>query len=88
MPTQRSRYMITESDELSQTLDQAASIWPECQSRQELLRLIIEEGSKALVLRVDNVKNQRLSALNSLQKLGTGMWPADFDEQRKSEWDA
>ena len=88
MPTQRSRYMITESDELSQTLDQAASIWPECKSRTELLRLRIEEGSKALVLRVDNVKNQRLSALNSLQKLGNGMWPADFDEQRKSEWDA
>ncbi|MEY2815541.1 MAG: hypothetical protein RJA78_117, partial [Actinomycetota bacterium] len=38
--------------------------------------------------KAEAVKTQRIEALNTLQKLGTGMWPADFDEQRKREWDA
>lgn len=88
MPTQRTRHMITESDELSLALDRAASLWPDCKSRTELLRLLIEEGSRVLLVKTDAVKSQRLAALRALQKLGNGMWPADFDEQRKSEWDA
>ena len=86
MPTQRARHMITESDELSASLDKAAGLWPDCKSRTELLRLLIEEGSKALVLKADNVATQRMAALQSLQKIGTGLWPTDFDKQRKSEW--
>jgi hypothetical protein len=27
-----------------------------------------------------------MATLQSLQKIGTALWPADFDEQRKSEW--
>jgi len=88
MPTQRTRHMITESDELSACLDKAANRWPNCKSRTELLRLVIEEGSKALLLQADAVKAQRMAALLNLQKIGTGLWPADFDEQRKSEWQA
>ena len=80
--------MITESDELSMTIDQAASFWPDCSSRTELLRMIIEEGSRALLVKSEAIKAQRLKALNSLQILSAGMWPVDFDEQRKSEWDA
>jgi hypothetical protein len=78
--------MITESDELSACLDKAAKLWPNCTSRTELLRLVIEEGSKALLLQTDAIRAQRLEALRNLQKIGTGLWPADFDEQRKSEW--
>jgi hypothetical protein len=78
--------MITESDELSACLDKAARLWPNCKSRTELLRLVIEEGSKALFLQETAVKAQRMEALRNLQKIGTGLWPADFDEQRKSEW--
>ncbi|MEI8230997.1 MAG: hypothetical protein WCG32_00260 [Actinomycetes bacterium] len=86
MPTQRARHMITESDELSASLDKAAERWPDCKSRTELLRLLIAEGSKALLLKADNVKMQREAALQSLQKIGNGLWPADFDAQRNSEW--
>jgi hypothetical protein len=78
--------MITESDELSACLDKAAKLWPNCKSRTELLRLVIEEGSKSLLLQTDAIRAQRLEALRNLQKIGTGLWPADFDEQRKSEW--
>ena len=86
MPTQRTRHMITESDELSACLDKAAKLWPNCKSRTELLRLVIEEGSKALFLQETAVRAQRMEALRNLQKIGTGLWPTDFDEQRKSEW--
>ena len=86
MPTQRIRHMITESDELSACLDKAAKLWPNCKSRTELLRLVIEEGSKSLFLQETAVRAQRMEALRNLQKIGTGLWPADFDEQRKSEW--
>ena len=88
MPTQRTRHMITESDELSASLDQAADHWPDCKSRTELLRLLIEEGSRALLVNEETVRRRRFDALQSIQKLGTGMWPTNFDEQRKSEWDA
>ena len=50
--------------------------------------MIIEEGSRALLVKSEAIKAQRLKALNSLQILGAGMWPDDFDEQRKSEWGA
>lgn len=80
--------MITESDELSVALDRASNLWPDCKSRTEVLRLLIEEGTRALQAKTDAVKIQREAALRSLQQIGTGMWPADFDEQRKSEWDA
>lgn len=87
MPTQKARHMITESDELARSLDAAETLWPDCKSRTDLLRLIIEEGAQVLQARVSNLQKQRMEALKDLQKLGTGLWPADFDEQRKSEWD-
>jgi hypothetical protein len=88
MPTQRTRHMITESAELSESLDQAADHWPDCKSRAELLRLLIEEGSRSLLFNAETVRSKRLDALRSFQELSAGMWPTNFDEQRKSEWDA
>jgi hypothetical protein len=78
--------MITENDELSERLDQAALLWPECKSRTELLRRILDEGSKAIELKATQISTERVDALNRLISAGTGMWPADFDEQRKAEW--
>lgn len=86
MPTARARHMITENDELSERLDQAALLWPECKSRTELLRRILDEGSKAIELKATQISTERVDALNRLISAGTGMWPADFDEQRKAEW--
>jgi hypothetical protein len=78
--------MITESDELSAGIDKAALLWPECNSRTELIRKLIDEGTKAIVLRIEAQATEREKAVLRLIEAGTGMWPADFDEQRKSEW--
>jgi len=86
MPTTRTRHMITESDELAESLDKAILIWPECRTRTELLRKILDEGSKAIELKAAALSTQRQDALKRLIDAGTGMWPEDFDEQRKSEW--
>jgi len=89
MPTQRIRHMITESDELSACLDKAAKLWPEyADERAELLRQVIALGRQVVETRSQNTLNNRLEALKRLSENFSGTWPADFDEQRKSEWPA
>jgi hypothetical protein len=78
--------MITESDELSECLDKASLVFPNCSSRTELLRLVLEEGTKSVSVQAENLISERMKALERLRKIGTGMWPADWNEQRKSEW--
>jgi hypothetical protein len=78
--------MITESDELSDCLNKAALLFPNTSSRTELLRLVIEEGSKSISQQAENRMSERLKALERLRKISTGMWPADWNEQRKAEW--
>jgi len=39
------------------------------------------ESSKA-----KNAEVTRIEALEQLILIGEGLWPEDFDEQRKSEW--
>ena len=89
MPTQRTRHMITESDELSACLDKAAKLWPEyADERAELLRQVIALGRQVVETRSQNTLNNRLEALKRLSDNFSGTWPVDFDEQRKSEWPA
>src|SRR2546430_2026058 len=49
MPTARPRHMITETDEISEALDDAARRWPgDRHERKRLLVRLIEEGHQAL----------------------------------------
>lgn len=49
MPTIRPRYMITETEEVTEALDDAARRWPEMRDKRgELLKRLISEGHAAL----------------------------------------
>jgi hypothetical protein len=79
--------MITESEPISSGLDAAALVWPDAAAnRTELLRKVLEEGFKVVESRAASELATRLSAIDKLIATSTGLWPSDFDEQRKSEW--
>ena len=87
MPTVRSRHMITESEPIAAGLDAAALVWPDAaENRTELLRKVLAEGFKVVESRAATQLQTRLSAIERLIATSAGMWPSDFDKQRKSEW--
>ena len=45
-----------------------------------------ERNAEAESSEAKNVEVTRLEALEQLILIGEGLWPEDFDEQRKSEW--
>ena len=49
MPTLRNRHMITETDQLANALDHAATVYPDLRDeRAELLRRLIERGIQSV----------------------------------------
>ena len=79
--------MITESEPIARALDAAASLWPEAaDNRTELLRKILAEGITVVNNKAADQSAARLAAIEKLVSISRGMWPADFDQQRKSEW--
>jgi hypothetical protein len=79
--------MITESEPIARALDAAASFWPEAaDNRTELLRKILAEGLNVVNSKAAEQSAGRLAAIEKLVSISRGMWPADFDQQRKSEW--
>jgi len=45
-----------------------------------------ERNAEAESSEAKNAEVTRLEALEQLILIGEGLWPEDFDEQRKSEW--
>ena len=87
MPRTPNTHVIIESDELSAFIDKAAMLWPDQRDdRTALLNLIIEEGMKVTNSKFEEKVRIRLEALERLCEMGTGLWPADWDETRKAEW--
>lgn len=89
MPTARQRHMITETEELARTLEEAAAIWPEYRNkRTELLRHIIDQGSEVVHSRAEKKARKRLSALESIQSEYSDLWPENWREEMLKEWPA
>ncbi len=79
--------MITESDQLAKALDQAAKFYPDLSDeRAELLRCLIERGIQSLDAEYDQAVEVRMKAIRKVAGSLSGVWPADWREQMRSEW--
>jgi hypothetical protein len=83
MPTTRHRYMVTETDEVSAALADAAARWPQLRDRPgELLQRLIAEGHRALRASAET----RRAAVADTKGTLTGAYEADYLQQLREDW--
>lgn len=87
MPTNRQRYVLTETDELAAALDVAAERWPEdAQSRSQLLRRLVQMGEEALREDLERGRTRRRAAVARTQGQFRGVYGPGYVEQLRDEW--
>ena len=87
MPTSRPRHIITETEEVTQALDDAAKRWPaDARSRSKLLLHLVEEGHRAVI----DLQGQRAArhrqAIRRTAGALTGVYPPDYLEELRRDW--
>jgi hypothetical protein len=81
--------MITETDEISGALSQAAKIWPELAGQRTLLlRKLLEVGIRTIEMDLEKNTAQRLAAVEKLAGSMDGVWPANWREELVEDWPA
>lgn len=87
MPTSRPRHTVTESDELSNALDDAAKRWPEDRdARARLLVHLAQEGHRALKERDAALQDRRREALRRTSGALTGAYEPGYLDRLRGEW--
>jgi hypothetical protein len=87
MPTTRPRHLVTETDDLANALDAAASRWPGVSRPQLLVRLALE-GHRAAQQAHDERRRRRLAAVRENSGILTGAYGPGYLEQLREEWPA
>ncbi len=89
MPTTRPRHLITESDQVSQALDDAARRWPaDSGNRAKLLLHLVEEGHRAVVGQRESDVHQRRNAVVRTSGALTGLYGEDYLNEVREDWPA
>lgn len=87
MPTSRPRHMITETDQLSHALIEAAKIWPELSGQRNLLlRKILEVGIESVQAKANQKTNARVTGVQKLAGSMDGVWPANWKKELAEDW--
>ena len=76
---------MTETDDLAQALDAAASRWPGLSRPQLLVRLALE-GHQADQQARDERRRRRLAAIRQHSGLLTGAYGPDYLQWLRNEW--
>lgn len=88
VPTTRPRLTLTETEELAEALDVAATRWPDVRSRRELLLRLVKEGRDVIAdERADEVAARREAILRTSGVL-TGAFEAGYLERLREDWPA
>ena len=87
MPTSRPRHIITETEEVTRALDDAAKRWPaDAHSGSKLLLRLVEEGHRAVV----DLQGQRAAghreAIRRTAGALTGVYPPNYLEKLRKDW--
>ncbi len=85
MPTTRPRHFVTETDELSIALDDAATRWPGLSRPQILVRLALE-GSRMAQREQDGRRRRRLAVLHQRSGMLTGAYGQDYLKRLRQDW--
>ena len=87
MPTTRPRHMITETDQLSVALIEAAKIWPElADQRTLLLRKVLEVGIETIEGQAKRNAKARLAKVQKLAGSMDGVLPANWRKELAEDW--
>ena len=87
MPTDRPRHSITESDELTRALDDAAERWPQDRdARARLLVRLAREGHRSIGAEADEEVAERQAALRSTSGTLTGVYPDGYLGDLRGDW--
>jgi hypothetical protein len=79
--------MITETDQLSNALVEAAKIWPEIAGQRALLlRKVLEVGIETIETRAAENTKARLATVQKLAGSMDGVWPADWRKELAEDW--
>lgn len=89
MPTTRPRHMVTETAELARALDAAARRWPaERGDRAKLLRRLVDEGYRAVLLEQEQTAAARREAVQRTAGVLSGAFGDGYLDRIRDEWPA
>jgi hypothetical protein len=81
--------MLTETDEVTDALRDAARRWPEDRERPAKLLLdLVREGHRAITVDEDQAVTKRLAALDRTAGVLTGTYPPNALERLRDDWPA
>ena len=87
MPTSRPRHVVTETDNVSVAIDDAALRWPEDRaSRSRLLLRLIQEGHRALLDEREREIAARREAITRTGGSLTGAFGAGYLKDLRKDW--
>jgi hypothetical protein len=79
--------MITETDQLSEALSQAAKLWPELAGQRTLLlRKVLEVGIETIEQEATQKTKSRMAGVDKLAGSMPGVWPANWKEELAKDW--
>ena len=79
--------MITETDQLSDALSEAAKIWPELSGQRTLLlRKVLEVGIESIEAQATKRTKSRLAQVQKLAGSMDGVWPANWRDELDQDW--
>lgn len=89
MPTTRPRHMITETEEVSRALADAARRWPQDRKRPSKLLLdLVQEGHRSITEQADRLVADRRAAVEQTEGALTGAYPAGYLAYLRDDWPA
>lgn len=87
MPTARPRHTITEHDDVTRALRDAARRWPDDRQRPSKLLLdLVQEGHRAITAQAESDVLERREAIERTSGALTGSYPAGYLEDLRHDW--
>lgn len=88
MPTTRRRHVVTETEQITRALDDAARRWPEERNRAKLLLRLVHEGHQAVIAQHKRRVTARQEAIARTSGALTGSYGRDYLTELREDWPA
>jgi hypothetical protein len=87
VPTSHPRHTITQTDEVTRALEDAARRWPENRDRPaKLLLSLVREGQRAIAVEDEQATADRREAIARTSGALTGTYPRGYLGRLRRDW--